>query len=123
MGAIGAGEACGVFVKRARFVSEYSSDHVYKWSDFKTFQFIFQPFCLDPASCSNRVANSKSDSAFSRGSGKLGESYTDGSAQSVHSRAMLKLPRSDSRRINVSTPATRRFLSTSKRWPRRGWNG
>jgi len=36
---------------------------------------------------------------------------------------MLKLPRWHSRRINVSTPAMRRFLSTSKRWPRSGWNG
>jgi hypothetical protein len=66
VGAIGAGETCGVFVKRARFVSEYLSDHLYEWSDSKVFQFIFQPFCFDPASCSDRVANSKSDIAFSR---------------------------------------------------------
>src|ERR1035437_9109906 len=37
-----------------------------------------------------------------------------------NSRAMLKLPWSRSRRINISTPATRRFLSTSKRCPRSG---
>ena len=60
-------------------------------------------------------ANSKSDSASSRRGGKPSESDRDGSAQSVHSRATLKLPRSNSRRISVSTPAMRRFLSTSKR--------
>src|ERR1019366_6063940 len=50
-------------------------------------------------------------------------SDSDGSAQSVHSRAILKLPRSKSRRISMSLPARRRFLSTSNRWPRNGWKG
>ena len=77
----------------------------------------------DLVSCSNKVANSKSKSASSRRSGKSNDPYGDGSAQSVHSRAILKLPHCGSRRISVSIPATRRFLSTSKRWPRRGWNG
>src|SRR6516162_9005195 len=51
------------------------------------------------------------------------DSDSGGSAQSVHSRAILKLPRFNSRRISVSTLDTRRFLSTSKRWPRSGWKG
>ena len=72
---------------------------------------------------SSSEANSKSDWASSRRGGKPSESDSDGSAQSVHSRATLKLPRSNSRRISVSTPAMRRFLSTSKRRPRSGWKG
>src|SRR5438128_5348780 len=47
----------------------------------------------------------------------------DGSAQSVHSRAMLKVPRSNSRRRRVSIPAVRRSFKTWKRWLRSGWNG
>src|SRR5437762_7754683 len=41
-----------------------------------------------------------SESPSSRCGWKPSESYKDGSAQSVHSRAMLKLPRLYSRRIN-----------------------
>ncbi len=74
-------------------------------------------------SCSSRLANSKSESASSRRGGKPSEQYGDGSAQSVHSRAMLKLPRSNSRSRRVSIPANRRAFKTSKRWPRSGWNG
>ena len=74
-------------------------------------------------SCSRRVANSKSESASSRRGGKSSELYGDGSAQSVHSRAMLKLPQSNSRSRRVSIPAIRRAFKTWKRWPRSGWNG
>jgi hypothetical protein len=73
-------------------------------------------------SCSSRVANSNSESASSRRGGKPSEQYGDGSAQSVHSRAMLKLPRSNSRSRRVSIPAIRRAFKTWKRWPRSGWN-
>src|ERR1019366_8950770 len=86
-------------------------------------KYIFQPFCLDLVRSSSRVTNSKSSPASSRRGGKPGESDSDGSAQSVHSRAILKLPRSKSRRISMSLPARRRFLSTSNRWPRNGWKG
>jgi len=74
-------------------------------------------------STSSRLTNSRSDRASSRCGGKPSDSDRVGSAQSVHSRATLKLPRSNSRRNSVSTPATRHFLSTSKRWPRSGWKG
>src|SRR5258707_12924950 len=103
--------------------SGFSSDHVYNWSDSISEKYMFQPICLDLVSTSSRVTNSKSDGASSRCRGNPSESDSGGSAQSVHSRATLKLPRSNSRRITVSTPAMRRFLSTSKRWPRRGWKG
>jgi hypothetical protein len=86
-------------------------------------KYIFQPFCLGLISRSRRVANSKSESASSRRGGKPSEPYGDGSAQSVHSRAMLKLPRSNSRSRRVSIPAIRRAFKTWKRWPRSGWNG
>src|SRR5262249_14936055 len=98
--------------------SEFSSDHAYNWSDSTTKKYIFQPICLDLVSISSKVTNSRSECASSFCGGNI-----VGSAQSVHSRATLKLPRSDSRRISVSTPATRRFLSTSKRWPCMGWKG
>ena len=101
----------------------FSSDHVYNWSDSKGEKYIFQPFCLEAVSCSSSVANSKSESASSRRGGKPSEQYGDGSAQSVHSRAMLKLPRSNSRSRRVSTPAIRRAFKTWKRWPRSGWKG
>src|SRR5215471_9975269 len=103
--------------------SAYLSDHVYNWSDSTTVKYIIQPSCFDLARSSNRSTSSKSEWASNRRGGKPGESDGDGSAQSVHSRAILKLPRSNSRRISVSTPATRRFLSTSKRRLRRGWKG
>ena len=74
-------------------------------------------------SCSSSAANSKSESASSCCGGKPSEQYGDGSAQSVHSRAMLKLPRSNSRSRRVSMPAIRRAFKTSKRWLRSGWNG
>ncbi len=99
------------------------SDHVYNWSDSTGGKYLFQSFCLGLVSCSRRVANSKSESASSRRGGKSSELYGDGSAQSVHSRAMLKLPRSNSRSRRVSVPAIRRAFKTSKRWPRSGWNG
>jgi hypothetical protein len=99
------------------------SDHVYNWSDCKGEKYIFQPFCLGTVSCSSRVANSKSGSASSRRGDKPSEQYGDGSAQSVHSRAMLKLPRSNSRSRRVSIPAIRRAFKTWKRWPRSGWKG
>lgn len=99
------------------------SDHVSNWSDCNRGRYIFQPLCLGLVSTSSSEANSKSNWASSRRGGKPSESDSDGSAQSVHSRATLKLPRSNSRRINVSTPAVRRFLSTSKRRPRSGWKG
>ena len=95
---------------------------MYNWSDSTGNKYIFQPFCLGTVSCSNRVANSKSNSASSRRGGRLGE-YEGGSAQSVHSRAMLKLPRSNSRSRRVSIPAIRRAFKTWKHWPRSGWNG
>ena len=103
--------------------SMFSSDHVYNWSDCIAGRYIFQPICLDLISTSIRATNSRSDRASSRRGGKPKESDSGGSAQSVHSRATLKLPRFNSRRISVSTPATRRFLSTSKRWPCSGWKG
>src|SRR5258707_14051077 len=104
-------------------VFEFSSDHVYNWSDCIAGKYIFQPFCLGLVRISSKLVNSKSNWTSSRRGGKPSESDSDGSPQSVHSRATLKLPRSNSRRISVSTPAMRRFLSTSKRWPRRGWKG
>jgi hypothetical protein len=73
--------------------------------------------------CSSRMANSKSESASSRRGARPSKQYGDGSAQSVHSRAMLKLPRSSSRRRRVSIPAIRRAFKTWKRWPRSGWKG
>src|ERR1043166_2174394 len=85
--------------------------------------YIFQPFCSGSFSCSNRVASSKSESASNRRGGKPDEPYGDGSAQSVHSRAILKVPRSNSRTRRVSIPAVRRSFKTWKRWPRSGWNG
>jgi len=84
---------------------------------------MFQPFCSGWVSRSSRIANSKSESASSRRGGQSSESYRDGSAQSVHSRAMLKLPRSNSRSRRVSIPAIRRAFKTWKRCPRSGWNG
>ena len=84
---------------------------------------MFQPFCSGLVSCSRRVANSKSKSASKCRGGKPSESYGDGSAQSVHSRAMLKVPRSNSRSRKVSIPAIQRAFKTWKRWPRSGWNG
>ena len=36
---------------------------------------------------------------------------------------MLKVPQSSPRRMRVSLPAIRRFLSTGNRWPRSGWYG
>src|SRR5262249_50706617 len=75
-------------------------------------EYIFQPFCSGLLSSSKRVANSKSEPASSRRGGKLSEQYGDGSAQSVHSRAMLKVPRSNSRSRRVSIPAMRRAFKT-----------
>jgi len=72
---------------------------------------------------STNAANSKRQSAARWWGGRVNESYGDGSAQSVHSRGTLKVPRSSSRRMSVSTPATRRFLRTSNRRPRNGWKG
>ena len=120
MGVVGARGLDGVFSRRqqARF-SSFISDPVYNWADSTGGKYIFQPFCLGIVSCSSKVANSKSESASSRCDGKP----SDGSAQSVHSRAMLKLPRSNSRSRRVSIPAIRRAFKTSKRWPRSGWNG
>jgi hypothetical protein len=46
-----------------------------------------------------------------------------GSAQSVHSRAMLKLPHSSARRMRVSIPPARFVSSTGNRCPLSGWNG
>src|SRR6516165_6138810 len=74
-------------------------------------------------SASNNATSSKRQSAASRWGGRVNESYGDGSAQSVDSRGTLKVPRSSSRRMSVSTPATRRFLRTSNRRPRNGWKG
>src|SRR6266567_806552 len=105
-------------ISRARF-SSFVSDHVYNRSDSTGIKYIFQPFCLGIVSCSSKVANSKSEPASSRCGGKP----SDGSAQSVHSRAMLKLPRSNSRSRRVSIPAIRRAFKTWKHWPRSGWNG
>jgi hypothetical protein len=72
---------------------------------------------------STNAANSKRQSAARWWGGRVNESYGDGSAQSVHSRGTLRVPRSSSRRMSVSTPATRRFLRTSNRRPRCGWKG
>src|SRR5713226_1171673 len=91
----------------------------YNGSDSHGGKYIFQPFCLGIVRCSRKVANSKSESASSRWGGKP----SDGSAQSVPSRAMQKLPRSNSRSRRVSIPAIRRAFKTAQRWPRRGWNG
>src|SRR5207245_2186671 len=83
-GAVDAGGLDGVFSgwQQARS-SSLISDHVYNWSDSTGGKYIFQPFCLGLASCSRRVANSKSESASSRRGGKSSELYGDGSAQSV----------------------------------------
>src|SRR5262249_4897207 len=78
---------------------------------------------LDAARASNKATSSKRQSAARRSGGRVNESYGVGSAQSVHSRGMLRVPRSSSRRMSVSTPATRRFLRTSNRRPRSGWKG
>ena len=123
MGATGAEALRDVFSRWQSVGLAFSSDHVYNWSDSNGEKYIFQPFCLGTVSCSSRVANSKSESASSRRGGKHREQYGDGSAQSVHSRAMLKLPRSNSRSRRVSIPAIRRAFKTWKRWPRSGWKG
>ena len=78
---------------------------------------------LDAGSASNNATSSKRQSAARRCGGRVNESYGVGSAQSVHSRGMLRVPRSSSRRMSVSTPAIRRFLRTSNRRPRSGWKG
>ena len=123
MEAVVQGGLCGVFAMWRQVRSSFLSDHVYNWSDCTREKYIFQPFCSGPASCSSRAANWKSKSASSRCGDPPIEMQRDGSAQSVHSRAMLMVPRSKARRIKVSMPDTRRFLRTSKRWPRSGWNG
>src|ERR1035438_9849791 len=78
---------------------------------------------LDAARAFNKATSSKRQSAARRCGGRVNESYGEGSAQSVHSRGTLRVPRSSSRRMSVSTPATRRFLRTSNRRPRSGWKG
>ena len=50
----------------------------------------------------------------------LAEACVPGGAQSVHSRGIANEPRSESRRLSVSTPETRLIFSTSNRRPRRG---
>ncbi len=50
------------------------------------------PFCSGLVSCSSRVASSKSESASNRRGGIPGQPYGEGSARSVHSRAMLNVP-------------------------------
>jgi hypothetical protein len=72
-------------------------------------------------SCSSKFAKSRSKSRSHRRGGKPSEG--EGSAQLVYSRATLKVPCSNPRRISVSTPATRRVLSTRKLCPRSGWKG
>ena len=66
-------------------------------------------------SCSSKFAKSRSKSRSHRRGGKPSEG--EGSAQLVHSRATLKVPCSNPRRISVSTPATRRVLSYSEALP------
>ncbi len=120
VGAVGARGLDGVFSRwRQARLSSSLSDPVYNGSDSHGGKYIFQPFCLGIVRCSRKVANSKSESASSRWGGKP----SDGSAQSVPSRAMRKLPRSNSRSRRVSIPAIRRAFKTSQRWPRSGWNG
>lgn len=75
------------------------------------------------ASSSIRVTRSQRECRSSRPAEPSTRSQALGVARSVHSRATAKLPRSASRRISVSTPATHRAFSTAKRWPLRGWNG
>jgi hypothetical protein len=53
----------------------------------------------------------------------VGEACASGRAQSVQSRGMANEPRSAWRRLNVSTPETRRTFRTTNRCPRSGWNG
>ena len=77
----------------------------------------------DAARASNKATSSKRLSAARRCGGRVNESYGVGSAQSVHSREMLSVPRSSSPRMSVSTPAMRLFLRTSNRRPRSGWKG
>src|ERR1035441_362767 len=110
--AVGAGGLDGVFSRRQQVGFPFLSDHVYNWSDSTREKYIFQPFCSGMVRCSSRVANSNSESASSRRGGNSSEQYGDGSAQSVHSRAMLKLPRSNSRSRRVSIPAIRRAFKT-----------
>jgi hypothetical protein len=75
------------------------------------------------SSRSKKITNARTELASSRRGTKSNELYGDGAAQSVHSWATLKVPRSNPRRIRVSMPPTRLFLSTGKRWPRSGWKG
>src|SRR5229473_2318664 len=93
------------------------SDHVYNWSACNIRRFTCQsPLgnSLDDweLSCSSKLAKSRSKSASHRRGDKPSEG--EGSAQSVHSRATLKVPHSNPRKIRVSTPATHRVLSTGK---------
>ena len=76
--------------QQARF--RFSSDHVYNWSDNISSKYIFQPFCSGLVSCSSRFASSKSESAWNRRGGNPSPPYGQGSARSVHSRAMLNVP-------------------------------
>ncbi len=48
------------------------------------------------------------------------EICSPGGAQLVHSRGIANEPRSGWRRLNVSTPETRRTFRTTNRWPRKG---
>src|SRR5713101_2960796 len=74
-------------------------------------------------SCSSKFAKSRSKSRSQCRGGTPSAEQGSGSAQSVHSRATLKEPCSNPRKISVSTPATRRVLSTGKLCPRRGCKG
>ena len=75
------------------------------------------------AKSSINSTRSHSESRSSRPGEPPSRSWARGVARSVHCTGTAKLPRSTSRRISVSTPATRRCLSTLKRRPRRGWKG
>src|SRR5258708_25250642 len=104
-------------------VFEFSSDHVYNWSDCIAGKYIFQPFCLGLVRISSKLVNSKSNWASSRRGGKPGESGTQRSPQSVPFRATLELPRPNSRMLSVPTPANRRFFRHSNLPPRHRLEG
>jgi hypothetical protein len=62
------------------------------------------------ANSSISVTRSQSECGSSRAVEPSTRSTLLGAARSVHSRATAKLPRSASRKINVSIPATQRVL-------------
>src|SRR5260370_40972718 len=101
-------------------VFEFSSDHVYNWSDCIAGKYIFQPFCLGLVRISSKLVNFKSNWASSRRGGQPTESDSDGCPQPVPFRATLKRPRSNLPRDRLAKTAMLRFFGNLKRLARTG---